>query len=87
MTVAIRIAGIAHTPLATHPRVASPHDSPSAEGGGSYRRGLVIVSITDAHHASFMLSSDLRAGARQHYVNSTTFPRVIMFPVLGSLVL
>jgi hypothetical protein len=59
MTVAIRIAGIAHTPLATHPRVASPHDSPSAEGGGSYRRGLVIVSITDAHHASFMLSSEL----------------------------
>ena len=34
MTVAICIAGMAHTPLATHPRVASPHDSPSAEGGG-----------------------------------------------------
>lgn len=34
MTVAIRIAGIAHTPLATHQRVASPHDSPSAVGGG-----------------------------------------------------
>ena len=34
MTVAICIAGMAHTPLATHPRVASPPDSPSAEGGG-----------------------------------------------------
>lgn len=44
MTVAIRIAGIAHTPLATHQRVASPHDSPSAVGGGSYRRGTRIGS-------------------------------------------
>ena len=77
----------AHATGHTSARRVSAHDSPSAEGGGSYRRGLVIVSITDAHHASFMLSSDLRAGARQHYVNSTTFPRVIMFPVLGSLVL
>jgi hypothetical protein len=35
----------------------------------SYRRGLVIVFITaDAHHASFMLSSEASAGARQHYV-------------------
>jgi len=59
MTVAIRIAGIAHTPLATHPRVASPHDSPSAEGGGSYRRGLVIV-----HHCGrspCLLHAQLRA--------------------------
>lgn len=68
MTVAIRIAGIAHTPLATHPCVASPHDSPSAEGGGSYRRGLVIVHHCGRSAMPPSCSAPSRAGARQHYV-------------------
>jgi hypothetical protein len=55
MTVAICIAGMAHTPLATHPRVASPHDSPSAEGGGVLHSRLftftVLLIPTRTRHA------------------------------------
>ena len=95
MTVAIRIAGIARTPLATHPRVASPPKTARAPraGGGvlpGYRRcrgrpGSGLALHSHARRAAIPRLRDSRSIIAPHF-------RVIMFPASyhvsrGSLVL
>ncbi len=89
MTVAIRIAGIAHTPLATHPRVASPPTTaraPRAGGGGSYPATADAVVVPDpgsrfirTRDAQRSRDSVILAALLHHISASSCFPRLIMF--------
>jgi len=82
MTVAIRIAGIAHTPLATHPRVASPPTTARAPragggGGGSYPATADAVVVPDPG-SRFIRTRDAQR-SRDSVILAPHF-RVIMFP-------
>jgi len=80
MTVAIRIAGIAHTPLATHPRVASPPTTaraPRAGGGGPYPATADAVVVPDPG-SRFIRTRDAQR-SRDSVILAPHF-RVIMFP-------
>jgi|LauGreDrversion4_1035100.scaffolds.fasta_scaffold14558_6 hypothetical protein len=88
MTVAIRIAGIAHTPLATHPRVASPPTTARAPraGGGSYPATADAVVVPDpgsrfirTRDAQRSRDSVILAALLHHISASSCFPRHIMF--------